>query len=74
MKSENKNGKVAKITTNRKEYKLSTNCKFSEPYWDEGIIYYPEYRKGFKNPNKRILNYQKRIFRTWKHNRKNQWK
>lgn len=45
-----------------------------DPYWDEGLKFYPTYKRGFKNTNKRILNYQRRMYRTWKHNRKTQWK
>lgn len=43
-------------------------------YWDDGIIMYPKIRKGFKNSNKQIFAYQKRNYRTWKHNRKTQYK
>lgn len=73
MKPENKNGKVAKSTTNRKEYKFFTNSKIKEPYWDEGWTYYPKYRRGFKK-SKQILKYQVRMYRTWKHNRRTRWK
>ena len=45
-----------------------------DPYWDEGLKFYPIYKRGFKNSNKRILKYQCRMYRTWKHNRKTQWK
>lgn len=45
-----------------------------DPYWDEGLTFYPKFRRGYKNPNKQILNYQRRMYRTWKHNRKHQWK
>lgn len=45
-----------------------------DPYWDEGLNFYPKNRKGYKNPNKRILSYQVRMYKTWKHNRKTQWK
>lgn len=45
-----------------------------DPYWDDGLVFYPKYRKGYKNSNKRILNYQRRMYRTWKHNREHQWK
>lgn len=69
-----KKSKVARTTTSRKEYKVVTNDKIKEPYWDEGIMFYPRYRKGYKNPNKTIMSYQVRMYRTWKHNRKTQWK
>ena len=32
------------------------------------------WRAGYKNPRKAIATWQAREFRTWKYNRKNQWK
>jgi hypothetical protein len=43
-------------------------------YWEEGMNFHPKYRRGFKNPNKYIQWYKVRVYRTWKHNRKTQWK
>lgn len=65
--------KVSQTTTHNKEYKIVTNDKF-DPYWDEGYDFYPRYRRGFKNSNKTIMSYQVRMYRTWKHKRKTQWK
>ena len=45
-----------------------------EPYWDEGLNFYPKYRRGYKNTKKQILSYQVRMYRSWKHNRKYQYK
>jgi len=60
----------AKTTMYNKEYKIVTNGSFDQ-YWDEGFHYY----KINKKDNKRkILMYQVRMYRTWKHNRKKQWK
>jgi len=67
-----KKSMIAKTTTCRKEYKVVTNFR-CEPYWDEGINFYPQYRRGYKNPNKRIMSYQVRMYKTWKHTRKKQW-
>lgn len=53
-------------------YKIKNND--NDLYWDEGIKFYPRYKLGFKNPNKQIMSYQVRMYRTWKYNRKNQWK
>jgi len=64
---------VAKTTMCRKEYKVESKC-LRERYWDEGINFYPKYRRGFKNPNKVIMSYQVRMYKTWKHNRKKQRK
>lgn len=74
MKPEKKNGKIAKFTTHNKEYKIVTNSSICEPYWDDGIVFYPKNRRGYKNSNKQIMKYQVRMYRTWKHNRKTQWK
>jgi hypothetical protein len=45
-----------------------------EPYWDEGYICH--YSKGWRTHRRRkvITHKQYRAFRTWKHNRKHQWK
>jgi len=69
-----KKSKIARTTTCRKEYNIITNLDYLDPYWDEGISLYPMLRKGFKNSKKRLMSYQVRMFRTWKHNRKTQWK
>ena len=54
-------------------HKVQLNS-FNEPYWDEGKIFYPKYRRGRKNPHKHILRYEMRRYRTWKYNRKTKWK
>lgn len=43
-------------------------------YWEEGIVTYPRYRRGYKNPNKYLFAYEMRMYKTWKYNRKTQWK
>jgi len=68
-----KKSKIARTTICRKEYKVETK-RLKDRYWDEGINFYPKYRKGFKNPNKGIMSYQVRMYKTWKHNRENQYK
>jgi hypothetical protein len=68
-----KKSQIAKTTTCRKEYKVITRG-WDDPYWDEYINYYPKYRRGYKNSGKRIMSYQVRMYKTWKHNRKTQWK
>lgn len=69
-----KKSKVARTTTCRKEYKIVTRGWKNDPYFDECWNYYPRYRSGFKNSGKQILSYQVRMYKTWKHNRKTQWK
>lgn len=72
--SKNRNRAKLNKATNNKEYRIIF-LNYEYPiYWDDGIVEYPNYRKGFKNPNKRIFNYQVRMFRSWKYNRKTQWK
>lgn len=57
----------------RKEYNVET--KDNDPYWDEGFNYYPKIKwYNYRRPKKRLLMYQVRMYKTWKHNRKNQWK
>ena len=68
-----KKSKKSRTTTCRKEYNVETRG-LRDWYWDEGITYYPLYKSGFKNPNRRIMSYQVRMYKTWKHNRKKQWK
>lgn len=55
-----------------REYLLEN---YEDPYFYEGREYYrkrPHWM--FKRPKKRLLFYQVRMYRTWKHNRKTQWK
>lgn len=65
--------RLSKAKTN-KEYLALRFIDDYGLYWDEGISFYPQYRRGFKNPNKHIMSYQVRMYKTWKHNRKTQWK
>lgn len=72
--SKNRNRtKLNKAETN-KEYKVLSLIEEYPPYWDDGIIFYPRYKRGSKNPLKRIFSYQVRMYRTWKYNRKTKWK
>lgn len=68
-----KKSKIIRITTNSREYKILTTID-GDPYWDEGIRMYPNHNRGTKCSNKRIFNFQRRMYKTWKHNRKHQWK
>lgn len=68
-----KKSKVARTTTSRKEYNIITRG-LDDPYWDEcwGVHYKGE---GWsKQPNKQLYNYQVRLYKSWKHNRKTQYK
>jgi hypothetical protein len=59
---------------NGKEYKILILKYYYPIFWDEYIVFYPKYRRGFKNANKGIQSYQVRRYRTWKYNRKTQYK
>jgi hypothetical protein len=65
--------KLNKAETN-KEYKIILIDMLYPIYWDKGVYLYPEYNRGFVNPNKRIFSSQVRMYRTWKYNRKTQYK
>ena len=66
-----KKSQVAKTTISRKEYKIVT-AGMCIPYWDEGYNYYNSTKHNKKK--RLLLMYQVRMYKTWKHNRKNQWK
>jgi len=68
-----KRSRIARTTMYRKEYKVESK-DLKDRYWCEGIMFYPLYRRGFKNPNKTIMSYQVRMYKTWKYNRKKQYK
>ncbi len=38
------------------------------------VRWYPKYKRGFINPHKGLVTWQVREYRTWKYNRKTQWK
>lgn len=65
--------KLKRARTNR-EYNIILIDAIYPLYWDEGYYQYPRYRRGFKNPNKYIFFPQRREYRSWKYNRKNQYK
>ena len=48
---------------NGKEWKLLKLDEWYPPYWDEGIVFIGK-----------ITHYQARMYKTWKHTRKTQWK
>jgi hypothetical protein len=73
------------MSTNRRRSKLrSAECsrdyhlislnEWYPLYWDEGYNFYPRWRRGYKNPTKTIPIFKVREYRTWKYNRKTQWK
>ena len=72
--SKNRNRAKLDKAENGREYHLLYLNELYPMYWDEGVHTYPKYRRGYKNPNKYLMKYKVRMYRTWKHNRKNQWK
>ena len=70
----NTNRKRLNKANNNQEYRKLFLQEMYPPYWDEGCHFYPLYRRGFKNPNKQIYPQKRREYRTWKYNRRTQWK
>ena len=70
--SVNFNRATSKWVTDNRYYKYLTLYDL-DPYYDECWRIHPKYRPGFKNPNKNLYFYKKRIYRTWKYNRKTQY-
>ena len=60
-------GKVSQTTLCRKEYKIVTNSDF-ESDWDYGWNF------NHKSRHRDLSNHKWREFKSWKHNRKTQWK
>lgn len=76
MKSKKRiNRARSKDSTNRKEYKCYAH-HWSDIEWDYGwnAMVRSKHRSGFKPPKKLIWKSQWRAWRSWKHNRKTQWK
>lgn len=66
-----KKSKIARTTMYRLEYKVETQG-LRDWYWNDGIVFY---RKRRNSHTKRCLAFfQVRMYKTWKHNRKTQWK
>ena len=71
MKADGKKSRIARTTTCRKVYSIVTKTNYGDPYPDEGVRY--SHTRGFRR-RKQIFNFQRRMYKTWKHNRKTQWK
>ena len=60
-----------------KEYKYFI-CKYIPPYeedyWGVHYTYNVKSEMGYKRPNKELYFYKYRMYRTWKYNRKTQYK
>lgn len=64
--------KGKKAHTNRELVQTIIICQ--DRYFDECWGTYPRYNRGFVNPNRVLYNYQVRLYRSWKYNRKTQYK
>ena len=63
-----------KKAKNSKEY-LAIQHDINYPlYWDECCCMYPRYNRGTNNCDPKLFSYQIRMYKSWKHNRKKQWK
>ena len=66
MKARKKKNQVVKTTVYSKEYKILTNHNFYDLYFDEGW-------KNFSK-TKILYSFKYREYKSWKYNRKTQWK
>ena len=74
--SVNYNRAYAKRAKTRKEYKTKQIKLDYPPYWDDGITFYPKRNRSRSSHHcwPKLYSYQIRMYRTWKHNRKTQYK
>lgn len=65
---------ILETTINRREYNI-LRCVDQDPY-PELYGEYQKHKRGYRGhwKSKRIWQWQVRMYRTWKHNRKTQWK
>ena len=67
---------ILKFTTDRREYKRLTTI-YQDPYWDECRKFHTTKTSRTDSNWKRrreLTPFQVRTYKTWKHNRKTQWK
>jgi hypothetical protein len=78
-----KKDKVAKATTDRRTYKVLTTIDqdpypYSEECWSthgrSTFASKPGSKNEFSWKRKKMYKFQYRMYRTWKYNRKKQWK
>ena len=72
--STNRNRAKLNKAKNGRDYHIIWLNELYPMYWDEGVTFYPTYRRGFKNSRKPIQRYKQRMYQNWKHNRRTQWK
>jgi len=63
------------LAQNGKEYRRILMDELYPIYWDECIAFYPLIpNRWAKSSNKRLMRWQQRMYQSWKHNRKTQYK
>ena len=73
--SVNYNRSHTKKCVSRKEYLVKQINLDYPPYWDEGVSFYPRIKNRWANNSyPKLYSYQTRMYKTWKHNRRKQWK
>ena len=70
----NRNRTTLKKAICSNDYRKIWLNELHPPYWDDWVYLFPTYRRGFKNSSKQLYPCEVREFKTWKHNRKTQWK
>lgn len=76
MSAERNRAKLSKAHSS-KDYKRILNSELYPVYWEEGVNFYPKYRRGFKNPAGRssyLMKFEVRMYRSWKYNRRCQYR
>lgn len=72
--STNRNRSKLRAAECGRDYHLLSINELYPLYWDEGLNFYPHWRRGYKNPLKKISFQKVREYRTWKYSRRTQWK
>lgn len=71
-----KESQILKLTTDRREYKILATIDqdpYAEEYWKFHTTKTPGCDSNWKR-RRTLTPFEVRIYRTWKHNRKTQWK
>lgn len=72
--STNRNRTASKDCDQNRWYNIADFKWKDDPWDDDYYCHYPKYRRGYKNPIKNIFGRKVREYRTWKYNRKKQYK
>lgn len=72
--SKNRNRSKFLGAKNGRQYRMMLMSELYPDYWDEGMVFYPKYRPGTRSVYPKLTGWKMRQYRTWKHNRKTQYK